>query len=106
MIYLVTLEPLENRYTGQWKKWIKEKFINDNFEVVEIDGNTLSKNNKKSFLNFNLTNTWKSEQIIKIADLFNNNIIQNDDIFLWYDAWHYGIIALKYMSALNNIKVK
>jgi hypothetical protein len=103
MLYLITLEPLENRYTLQWKNWFNEKFKNS----IEIDGITLSKSvNSKNFLDPFQTNIWKSEQIIKICKLFNDGAIKPNDKFLFLDAWHYGIIALKYMSKLSNISVK
>jgi len=105
MIYLITLEPSEKRYTSQWKKWVFEYFIEKRTDIIEIDGITYEETNNKNFLNPNVTNIWKSEQIIKISNLFRLNKIQENDKFLFYDAWHYGIIALKYMSDLNNIPV-
>jgi len=103
MLYLVTLEPLETRYTKQWKVWFKEEFP----DSIEIDGKTRSGiSNNKNFLDIFNTNKWKSEQISKMADLFNKKLIKPNDKFLFYDAWHYGIIAVKYMSLLSGINIK
>jgi hypothetical protein len=103
MLYIVSLEPLETRYTAQWQKWFNEEFP----DSVEIPGDTLSElSNNKNFLDPFQTNIWKSEQIIKISNLFRENKIKEWDKFLFLDAWHYGIIALKYMSALSNTKVQ
>lgn len=108
MIYLLTLEPLETRYTGQWKRWIADDLKNAGLEFEEIDGtiNTNSTTNSTNFLDPNYTNVWKSDQISKISKLFSENKIKENDIFLFYDAWHYGVIALRYMSILNKIPVK
>ena len=53
-LYLITLEPLETRYTSQWKQWFKEEWPN----AIEIDGPQLSDTtDPKNFLNFNKTNS-------------------------------------------------
>jgi hypothetical protein len=102
-LFLVTLEPLESRYTSQWKNWFKEEFPS----AIEIDGSPQrSSTDSKSFLNFNTTNVWKSEQIIKIAAAFDIGLVRPGDAFLFYDAWHYGAQAVKYMSLLNKVPVR
>ena len=102
MIYLITLEPIETRYTAQWKTWFKSQFA----DSVEIDGDTLSATNATNFLNPTGTNIWKSEQIIKISKMFECGQVKENDSFFFYDAWHYGVIATKYMSELLKIPVK
>jgi glycosyltransferase involved in cell wall biosynthesis len=107
MIYLVSLEPLETRYTAQWKKWIWDAFEKEGFQVTDIEGPTLDQyRTGASFLNFYATNIWKSHQIAEIARLFNNGTVKEGDIFFHYDAWHYGVIAIHYMSSLAGPKVK
>lgn len=102
MIYLFTLEPLPNRYTTQWKRWIREELP----DATEIDGNIVSNNSSSTFLNFADTNIWKAEQIIKIAELFKNQKIKDGDKFLFYDGWHYGALSVRYMAQLHDIKIK
>jgi len=103
MLYIISLEPLETRYTSQWQRWFKEKFPNS----IEISGDTISElNNSQNFLDPFQTNIWKSEQIIKLSKLFRENKINNGDKFLFLDAWHYGIITLKYMASLGNKDIK
>jgi len=105
-LFVVTLEPLEQRYTKQWYKYWKKEF--SKYCVVKyIDGKMNNdKISKGRFLDINMTNIWKSEQIIEIAKLFNNEKIKEGDTFIFMDGWHYGITALKYMSQLNNIPIK
>jgi len=105
-LYILTLEPLEQRYTKQWHKYFKKEF-SKSFNVKYIDGIIGSDKIKKGkFLDINKTNIWKAEQVIKIANLFNENKIKKGDIFFIADGWHYGITALKYMSQLNDIPIK
>lgn len=111
-LYLISLEPIENRYTAQWKKWIQQDCEDTGIfaSVVDIDGfdgRPIKENvGSTGFLDFVGTNIWKSVQIQKIAQLFEKNKVKHGDKFLFYDAWHYGAIALRYMSELNGIHVK
>jgi len=105
-LYIITLEPIEQRYTKQWYTFLKKKF-SCYFNVEYIDGNYQDdKIESGRFLDINKTNIYKSQQIIKMAEMFHNKKIKDDDLFLFMDAWHYGITALRYMSKLNNIDVK
>ena len=58
-----------------------------------------------AFLNFGGTNIYKSTQIEKIARAFTNGEVKSGDHILFTDAWHPGIINIKYMSELLGIKV-
>jgi len=104
---IITLEPIEQRYTKQWYNSFKENFSKW-FDVIYIDGHKgLEEGIKKGrFLDVNKTNYVKAEQVKKLSLMFQENKIKNGDIFLFMDGWHFGITALKYMAQLNNIKIK
>lgn len=105
-LFIVTLEPLEQRYTRQWYEYFKTAF-SKYFDVKYIDGKYDNKGIEKGrFLDVNKTNRYKAQQIEIISNLFYNETIKDGDIFFFCDGWHYGITALKYMSQLNNIKIK
>lgn len=105
-LYIVTLEPIDQRYTKQWHSYFLKSF-SKYFNVFNIDGGKLNqKISKGRFLDVNKTNDWKAVQVSMISRLFNDGKINKGDIFLFTDAWNFGIIALKYMSQLNNIPVK
>jgi len=107
MIYLVTIEPVDNRYTGQWKKWIKQGIERLGAEAEEINGSLrVVEGNNKNFLDPNITNIWKAEQITIMSELFLDDRIKDGDKFVFYDAWHYGAIALEYMSRLNGVEIE
>jgi len=105
-LYIITLEPIEKRYTKQWHTYWKKEF-GKYFNTVNIDGTIITdKIDKGRFLDINKTNIWKSEQVIKLAELFKKGKIKSGDKFIFMDAWHPGVINLKYMADLQDIKIK
>ncbi len=108
MIYIVDLEAVESRYTGQWKEHVPALFRKKGHNVQVISGPTdiPSATTPGAFLNFGGTNIYKSSQVEQIGRLFCAGRIQPGDHFLFTDAWHPGIINLKYMSELLGIPVK
>lgn len=107
-LFIVTLEPIDQRYTKQWYSYLRPEF-KKYFDVVDyIDGgsNEEQKIDTGQFLDINKTNMWKAEQIKIMSFMFEKELVEKDDTFLFMDGWHYGITALKYMSQLNNIPIK
>jgi hypothetical protein len=103
-LIIFSLEPLPTRYTQEWfthlPKVFKEK-LGDDWEVKQIDGETLSKGcSPGGFLDFSATNIWKCEQIIEFFLQFNECGIQDDAVILFTDAWHPGILQVKYTKDL------
>lgn len=106
MIWIVDLEPMETRYTGEWKTFIPKQF-SEHFEVRTISGSKRDNITKRGTpFNITGTNIWKAEQIIEIAKLIDSGEIKNGDYFLFTDAWHPGIINLKYMLTLEKINCR
>jgi glycosyltransferase involved in cell wall biosynthesis len=58
-----------------------------------------------AFLNFGGTNIYKARQVEQMGRLFCDGAVRPGDHFIFTDAWHPGIINLKYMSELLNIPV-
>jgi glycosyltransferase involved in cell wall biosynthesis len=106
-IFLIDLEPVSTRYAGQWQKHIPELLRNKNMAVNVISGPTdiPPATTPGAFLNFGGTNIYKAAQVEQISRLFCNGSVVAGDQFVFYDAWHPGIINLKYMSELLNIPV-
>ena len=107
MIYIVDLESVETRYTGQWKDHVPNLLRKAGHNVQVISGPTDIPNatTPGAFLNFGGTNIYKSAQVEQMGRLFCNGSISPGDHFLFTDAWHPGIINLKYMSELLGIPV-
>jgi len=112
-IFIVPIEPIDQRYTEQWytniPKILREEITERklNYIVHTIDGLQLDEGTTKgAFLNFATTNTYKSKQVELISRLFNNNLVKPGDKFLITDAWNFAITAIKYMSELLNVPVE
>jgi glycosyltransferase involved in cell wall biosynthesis len=106
-VFLVDLEAVETRYTGEWKTHLPALLRRHGHDVQVIDGPTdiPQATTPGAFLNFGGTNIYKSSQVEKIGRLFCAGRISAGDHFIFTDAWHPGIINLKYMSELLQIPV-
>jgi len=107
MIYIVDLESVETRYTGQWKDHVPKLLKKAGHDVNIISGPTdiPSATTPGAFLNFGGTNIYKASQVEQMGRLFCSGSVNPGDHFVFTDAWHPGIINLKYMSELLNIPV-
>jgi len=106
-VFLVDLEAVETRYTGQWKSHVPNLLKEAGHDIVVIEGPTdiPPATTPGAFLNFGGTNIYKARQVEQIGRLFTDNKVKPGDHFIFTDAWHPGIINLKYMSELLDIKV-
>jgi hypothetical protein len=107
-IFLVDLEAVETRYTGQWKTHVPALLKKAGHHVQIISGPTDIPNatTPGAFLNFGGTNIYKASQVEQMGRLFCSGAVHPGDHFIFTDAWHPGIINLKYMSELLQIPVK
>ena len=106
-IFLVDLESVETRYTGQWKSHVPALLRKEGHNVQVISGpeDIPTATTPGAFLNFGGTNIYKSRQVEEFSRLFCSGRIHAGDHFIFTDAWHPGIINLKYMSELLQIPV-
>jgi len=106
-IFLIDLEAVETRYTGEWKRHVPNLLKHHGHNVKIISGPTdiPSATTPGAFLNFGGTNIYKAAQVAEMGKLFCSGEVKPGDHFLFTDAWHPGIINLKYMSELLQIPV-
>ena len=106
-VFLVDLESVETRYTGQWKSHVPALLSKAGHHVQIISGPTdiPSATTPGAFLNFGGTNIYKARQVEQMGRLFCDGAVHAGDHFVFTDAWHPGIINLKYMSELLGIPV-
>lgn len=107
-LWLVELEPLENRYTKHWWEFLPEQLEMNcpgfNVEIIEAPIYA-PKAEQGAFLDFTSTVKVKANQIEDIAARFDNNEIRTGDVFLYTDAWNPTVTMLKYMAGLRGIKI-
>ena len=106
-VFLVDLESVSSRYTGEWKIHVPMLLQKAGHDVQIISGpeDIPTATTPGAFLNFGGTNIYKSSQVEQMGRLFCSGSVQPGDHFIFTDAWHPGIINLKYMSELLNIPV-
>jgi glycosyltransferase involved in cell wall biosynthesis len=106
-IYLVDIESVPTRYTCEWKNHVPQLLRDNGFDVEVVEGDTTIPEaaTPGAFLNFGGTNMYKSTQVHKLASWFTQGKIQAGDHIIFTDAWHPGIVNVKYMSELLNIPV-
>lgn len=106
-VYIVDLEAVETRYTAQWKEHLPKQMRAAGLEVEVISGGDVPQaTTPGAFLNFAGTNSYKSQQLLKISEMFADGSVKAGDYFLYTDAWNPTVIQLKYMSELLGIPVK
>ena len=113
-VYIVDIEPVESRYTKQWKEHLPnqlqkalahESGVHDIVEVIS-GGDTPQATTPGAFLNFGGTNIYKSNQLMKIGEMFCKGQVKDNDYFLYTDAWNPTVIQLRYMAELLGVKIK
>jgi hypothetical protein len=106
-IFLVDLEAVSTRYTGQWKDHVPQLLREAGHDVQVIAGpqDIPTATTPGAFLNFGGTNIYKADQVGQMGRLFCSGAVAPGDHFIFTDAWHPGIINLKYMSELLGIPV-
>ena len=113
-IYIVPIEPIDQRYTQQWYDNIPVMLKNrvqetgGNYQIVTVDGEDFSPEQRTpgAFLDFGATNVYKATQATEISKLFSNGIVKPGDKFLITDAWNFVITPIRYMSDLLEIPVE
>jgi len=106
-VFIVDLEAVETRYTGQWKTHVPNllRKAGHNVQIISGPMDIPSATTPGAFLNFGGTNIYKASQVEQMGRLFCNGAVHPGDHFIFTDAWHPGIINLTYMSELLNIPV-
>jgi hypothetical protein len=113
-IYIVPIEPIDQRYTKQWydniPKTLAARIAVEglDYNVTTIDGEDYSPEQRTegAFLDFGATNVYKASQTVSVSKLFSDGKVKAGDKFLITDAWNFIITPIKYMSNLLDIPVE
>lgn len=105
-LFLVGLEPLQERYTGAWARWLPETF-SKRFEVHNVEGEPLAGVIRTgAFLDLNSTVHYKASQLQKLACAFDTpDLIRNGDVIWFSDIEWWGMEAARYMADLSGRQV-
>ena len=99
-VFLIDSIAVDSSYTGQWKTHIPKLLKDAGHTVTVIEGSSDIPSASKLG-----TNIYKAGQVEKLSRLFTTGKVHSGDHIIFTDAWHPGIIDLKYMSELLDIKV-
>ena len=106
-LWLFDIEPHEQRYTIEWQEHLPKQLMSAmqrrkkpwKLEVVHGSA-TSGRTTPGAFLNFAETNAYKACQIAEFSLLVQQGRVKDGDRALFADAWHPGVIHLKYMADL------
>lgn len=106
-IILLPIEPLEERYSEQWRRWFEEGLFNSNCDFKIIDCLPLSDKIKDgSFLDVCGTNHYKFSQLQELCKMAYFEKINDNDVIFLMDAWFPGLEALSYIRDGLGLKFK
>jgi glycosyltransferase involved in cell wall biosynthesis len=106
-LFILCLEPLEERYTGQWYTWLFESLGKGFDSVRNILGRPLTDKVKVgAFLDLNSTAHYKATQLAEVAKRFYEGEIKDGDAFWVSDIEFWGIESIRYLARLQGINVK
>lgn len=102
-LFLLPIEPLAERYTEVWFRWLPETF-SKGFDVQCIDGETLTDSVETgAFLDLHSTLHYKASQLQKVARLFRSREVRNGDAFFIADIEFWGMESIRYLATLSGL---
>ena len=111
-IWLLPIEPFEERYTADWYEWWPDELRALGWDVVVVDGYQGSgvrydcdnEIRQGEFLDATGTWEWKGTQVANLAKLWP--MISDGDVILHLDGWGPGPLAAAYMRDATGRRVK
>lgn len=105
-LWLLPLEPLEERYTGAWFRWLPE-FFGQAYDVHSLHGSALSEGVRVgAFLDLFSSAHYKATQLAAVASLFDRGRVKPGDTFFVSDIEFPGMEQIRYLSRLSGVPVK
>jgi glycosyltransferase involved in cell wall biosynthesis len=110
LILNIPIEPLEERYSNQWRTWFREGLAGPDFMALSIDPAmvTTGKINVGSFLDVVDTNLYKLSQTTEIINLMRNAEKDQQIVLFFQDLWHPGLANIAYVRdglGMKNVKI-
>jgi glycosyltransferase involved in cell wall biosynthesis len=106
-VWLVPIQPFDERYTAQWWRWFPQECQRQGLEFRVVAGEPLSNTIKVgTFLDVNGSLHYQATQLQRIAELFHVGMVKDGDVFFVADVEFWGIEAIRYLADLNGIRIK
>ena len=108
-LFVVPIEPIEERYSTQWLKWFKKELEQaDVFKsVIYVDPKPISEEiSNGEFLDVTGTNYYKASQLQILMTYLHTGAIQKGDIIFFLDYWFPGVEMLAYVRDGMNLGFK
>lgn len=84
MIWHIPIEPIEARYSSQWRRWFAEEWPDAGW----IDGEVLTDTIEVgSFLDVYGTHHYKASQVMALAKMLRAGTIRDGDVLFFHDLW-------------------
>ena len=107
MLYIVPIEPYEERYTKQWSKWIPKALKENGINYTIIDSDKLGgKIQYGEVLDAYGTNYYKAGQLKTLCKIAKLKGFTSDDVILFMDGWFPGVEMLEYIRSITGKKFK
>ncbi len=105
-LWVLPLEPLEMRYTIEWREWFEKLLIKKKIDYYFVDGQQLtSKIEHGNVLDAYGTNYWKLTQLAGLVNAMRNGTVKDGDKIFTFDMWHTGIEAIQYIKSMTKKKI-
>lgn len=104
-IFLIDTEAAGSRYTTDWKTHIPQQLRARGHTVTVIEGDPVPPPERGAFLNWCGTAHYKSTQQALLAQAIHEGRLSTGDHCLFTDAWNPTVLMLRYMLALQGIRV-
>jgi len=105
-LWVLPLEPLEMRYTIEWRIWFKEILLKHGIDYYFVDGNALTNRIENGeVLDVYGTNYWKLTQLAGLVNAMRNGDVKDGDKIFTFDMWHTGIEVIQYIKSMTGKKL-
>jgi len=107
-LFVLTLQPLRERYTEYWYYWFKDRLCKYFDEIIYVDGDILEHDiGNGAFLPIAGSYYWEFTQLSKMTKLIHSGAVSDDDIVLAMDIEFPGhAVAVKYLLQKMGLNTK
>lgn len=107
MLWVLPLEPLEERYTEQWYRWFSDTLAGYDKSYDYVTGETITETVEDGkVLDASGTIYYKATQLKRVANDFKHGMIKSGDKFFLFDGQFPGVESIRYMAELYGVEIE